>query len=318
MMPLAVLAALPTNLEPPTPPKPPHSVSQSLRLSVSCAPYHPPMAPPTPAKTTPRISIIDYGIGNLLSVRRAFEDQGRDQGASGGVELVDSAQGVLAAERLVLPGVGAFADGMAGLKMRGLIEPIREFAAEASRGTRAFLGICLGMQMMFDSSSEFSETGHHEGLGLIPGRVVAIPSTGLDGAPHKIPHIGWSSLVVPPARARLASTSPRDPGADPWQGTILEGVPNGEEMYFVHSFTAFPADETDRLADCHYDGLVISAAVGRGHLYGAQFHPEKSAAMGRRIIRNFMQIKLLERGLPRSTGAGQSRAEAAGAGVGAA
>jgi imidazole glycerol-phosphate synthase subunit HisH len=221
------------------------------------------------------VSIIDYGIGNLLSVRRVFEDLGAQ------VELVDTPESVLNARCLVLPGVGAFADGMRGLHARGLVEPIRQYAALAEAGGNPFLGICLGMQMMFDASEEF---GAHAGLGLVPGRVVAIPAQGIDGLPHKIPHIGWSSLVLPPAHRS-------------WDETLFQGLPYGEEMYFVHSFTAVPARDVDRLADCHYHGLVISAAVGRGNLFGVQFHPEKSGPSGRHLIRNLMSIKVLEQAL---------------------
>lgn len=210
-----------------------------------------------------RIHIVDYGVGNLLSVRRAFEHFGAE------VTLVGTPAGVAGADRLVLPGVGAFADGMKGLANRGLVEPIHEFAA---RG-RPFLGICLGMQMMFDSSEEF---GDHPGLGLIPGRVVAIPPVGIDRTPHRIPHIGWNALVLPPAR----------PG---WEGSVLADVPFGSFFYFVHSFTAVPQRDEHRLADCHYDGLVISAMAQREHLLGAQFHPEKSGEVGLRIIRDFLR-----------------------------
>lgn len=209
-----------------------------------------------------RVSIVDYGIGNLLSVRRAFEHFGTE------VDFVRTAAEVTAADRLVLPGVGAFADGMKGLSDLGLVEPVRAFAA----CERPFLGICLGMQMMFDGSEEF---GVHAGLGLIPGKVVAIPPRGVDGRPHRIPHIGWNALLLPPGR--------RD-----WRGSVLEDVPLGSFMYFVHSYTAVPGRDEDRLADCHYGGHMISAMAQRGSLYGAQFHPEKSGEMGLRIIRSFL------------------------------
>ena len=124
----------------------------------------------------PVVTVIDYGVGNLFSVTKALERVGAE------VILSSSPDDIANAQRLVLPGVGAFADGMRGLAERGLIEPIKRFAASG----RPFLGICLGMQMMLDSSEEF---GNHDGLGLIPGRVVAIPSIGAHGV-HKIPHIG--------------------------------------------------------------------------------------------------------------------------------
>lgn len=212
----------------------------------------------------PTVTIIDYGIGNMLSVARAFAHCGAE------VRLSGTPEGILAAERLVLPGVGAFADGMAGLHELHLVDAVRRYAACG----RPFLGICLGMQMMLDSGEEF---GDHRGLGLIPGKVVAIPPTATDGTPHKIPHIGWNRLELP------------TPGAD-WRGTVLEGVVPGAAAYFVHSFTAVPADPGYRLADCHYNGRLIAAAIRSGNLYGCQFHPEKSGEVGLAIIRNFIGL----------------------------
>jgi glutamine amidotransferase len=128
------------------------------------------------------------------------------------------------------------------------------------------------MQMMFEASEEF---GAHEGLGLVPGKVVAIPQTGTDGKPHKIPHIGWNALIPP------------TPITD-WKESILAGLAPEAAVYFVHSFTPVPACPAHRLADCDYDGRVISAAVKFGNLNGCQFHPEKSAETGLRIIKNFL------------------------------
>lgn len=210
------------------------------------------------------ITVIDYGMGNLLSVMRAFEHCGAE------VVITDSPDVVKKAERLVLPGVGAFADGMAGLRERGLIGPIREYAFS----DRPFLGICLGMQMMMDVSDEF---GLHEGLGLLKGRVAAIPPCGADGTLHKIPHIGWNSLVLSKGR--------RD-----WSDTIFKDISENAYVYFVHSFAVVPEDGAVRLADCIYNGLVLNAAVNSGKLYGCQFHPEKSGPVGLGIIRNFCTL----------------------------
>jgi imidazole glycerol-phosphate synthase subunit HisH len=210
----------------------------------------------------PSITIIDYGMGNLLSVARAFEHCGAQ------VHLTDSSESILNAERIVLPGVGAFADGMTGLRDRGFIEAIKTFAVSG----KPFLGICLGMQMMLTSGEEF---GIHEGLGLVPGRVIAIPPIGSDGRTHKIPHIGWNRLRWP------------SPSID-WSHTILAGLEPGVEVYFVHSFTAVPSCEDNRLANCDYDGCIISAVIKSGSLYGCQFHPEKSGAIGLSIIKNFI------------------------------
>ena len=212
----------------------------------------------------PRVTVIDYGMGNLLSVCRALEHCGAEVLVTASPLVLDGA------ECLVLPGVGAFADGMMGLSSGGFLGPIRKY----SRTRRPFLGICLGMQMMLEASEEF---GVHEGFGLIPGNVVAIPPTGMDGKPHKIPHIGWNDLLPP------------TPETD-WKETILAGITPGTEVYFVHSFSVVPATLEHRLANSDYDGRVISAAVKCGNLYGCQFHPEKSGEAGLRILKNFLLL----------------------------
>jgi glutamine amidotransferase len=212
----------------------------------------------------PIVSIIDYGVGNIFSVSRAFEHCGAR------IRLTSVPDDISNAQCLVLPGVGAFKDGMTGLRELGLIEPILQFA----RTGRPLLGICLGMQMLLDTGEEF---GTHEGLGLIRGRVVALPTTGSDGRPHKIPHIGWNELVAPAGRD--------------WSGTVLENLPDGASAYFVHSFQAVPDKPEERLADCTYNGLSICAAVQSGSIIGCQFHPEKSAAIGLKCIRNFLNLK---------------------------
>ena len=208
-----------------------------------------------------KVVVVDYGIGNVLSVTRAFTRVGAE------VSLSNSPYEVEHADRLVLPGVGAFSDGMKGLDAARLTDAVKRYA---QRG-RPFLGICLGMQMMLDTSTEF---GTHKGLGLIPGTVIAIPTTTADGAPHKIPHIGWNRLV---------------PRGD-WNATILGGLPAEADTYFVHSFMAEPADPSHRLADCNYNGRRVGAVIRRGHLYGCQFHPEKSGPVGLKILENFVSL----------------------------
>lgn len=210
----------------------------------------------------PDIAVIDYGVGNLLSVRRAFQHCGAE------VAVTSDAETILSAPRVVLPGVGAFADGMGELSSRKLDIVVREVAA---RGV-PLLGICLGMQMLLDESEEFGRT---PGLGLIPGRVVPIPSVGADGRPLKIPHIGWNDLV-------LAG------GHGNWRDTPLQDVSPGASVYFVHSFMADPSDSRHRIADCLYGGATVSAAIGQGRVFGCQFHPEKSGEIGLSIIRSFL------------------------------
>lgn len=209
---------------------------------------------------TVNVAVVDYGSGNLLSVQRALEHVGAT------VALVDSPEDLVSADRLVLPGVGAFADGVGGLRSAGLIEPILEFA----RTGKPLLGICLGMQMLADRSLEF---GEYPGLNLVPGRVVPIPATTVEGEPLKSPHIGWADL-------RLAEGRSTD---------CAFGVVEGEAVYLVHSFHLEPECEEHRLADCIYGGRRITAAVQAGNVVGYQFHPEKSGAVGLRMLDAFLK-----------------------------
>ena len=209
------------------------------------------------------VTIVDYGSGNLLSVTRAFESCGFKPTLSHDAEEVGSA------ERLVLPGVGAFAHGMQGLRERSLIDPIRRFAASG----RPLLGICLGMQMLASASEEF---GEHEGLNLIPGRVVPVPAVDLDGCAQKIPHIGWADLT-PPVPGR-------------WSNTMFEGTRKGTSVYLVHSFHFVPDNPAHRLADCFYGGHQIAAAVQLGSTLGCQFHPEKSGEAGLQLLAAFLRL----------------------------
>lgn len=208
-----------------------------------------------------QVTIADFGSGNLLSVHRAFAHLGAE------IVVATSPAEILAADRLVVPGVGAFADSMRGLAERGLVDPVRAFAASG----KPLLGICVGMQVLFERSEEF---GSHAGLGLIPGDVRRIPATGVDGKPHKVPHVGWNRL-----RAK-----------GEWSGTLLDGVAADSFVYYVHSYTAHPAAAEDRLADSDYDGCPIAGVVRRGNLYGCQFHPEKSGAVGLAILGRFLVL----------------------------
>lgn len=208
------------------------------------------------------VTLIDYGIGNLLNMVRALEHSGA------AVKVIDQASPEdVKADRLILPGVGAFGDGMRELRARGFDDLVKRFAQTG----RPFLGICVGMQMMLEGSEEM---GDHAGLGLIGGRVLAVPATGVDGTPHRVPHIGWRPL--------------RPTGA--WQGTLLADASPGDRVYFVHSFSCHPADDSVRLADVDYDGRSICAAVHRDNLTGCQFHPERSADVGLRMLRRFLSL----------------------------
>jgi imidazole glycerol-phosphate synthase subunit HisH len=208
-----------------------------------------------------RVTVVDYGIGNLFSVRRAFERCGGEVTVSGDPAILERA------ERLVLPGVGAFAGGMQGLRARGLVEPIRRYAQSG----RPLLGICLGMQMLATTSEEF---GIHSGLDLIPGRVLAVPDRDVGGRPHKIPHIGWASL--------------RTPHGVTWRDSLLAETAEGTSVYLVHSYAVVPDNPEHRLADCDYGGHAVCAAIARGRITGFQFHPEKSGDAGLRILQRFL------------------------------
>lgn len=203
------------------------------------------------------VTVIDYGMGNLLSVTRAFEKCGAE------VQLESSPLFIGKAERLVLPGVGAFADGMAELQSRGLVEAIRAYAATG----RPLLGICLGMQMLLEGSDEF---GSSSGLGLIPGWVRKLP----EQAGIKLPHIGWSPILPPEKRD--------------WTDTLLAALRPGQEMYFVHSFGAAPSEPGDCLAQTAYGEVSFCSAVRKANVSGFQFHPEKSGEAGLSIVRNFL------------------------------
>jgi glutamine amidotransferase len=212
--------------------------------------------------SAPEVTVIDYGVGNLLSVQRGLEHCGAK------VILTADPEQILAARRVVLPGVGAFGNAMQALEKLGLVAVIRELAHLKT----PLLGICLGMQLLLEESEEFGTTA---GLGLIPGRVIPVPIQKLSGEMQKIPHIGWSSL-------HLSSS------LEGWNGTLLQDNCPGEAAYFVHSFMAVPLNPAHRIADCVYGGHLISAVIGRDQITGCQFHPEKSGEVGLKILRRFI------------------------------
>ena len=212
----------------------------------------------------PEITVIDYGVGNLLSVQRGLEHCGAK------VVLTSNPAVVVEARRVVLPGVGAFANAMQALLERNLVPAIQELAKRRT----PLLGICLGMQLLLEESEEFGLT---PGLGLIPGRVVPIPMQTLSCESQKIPHIGWNGLV--PAEGRTN-----------WESTILEDSAPGDATYFVHSFMSVPTDPSHRVADCLYGGHRIAAVISRDQITGCQFHPEKSGEVGLKILRQFVGL----------------------------
>jgi glutamine amidotransferase len=205
------------------------------------------------------VTVVDYGVGNLFSIARSIEKAG------GEARLSADPDEVAGAERLLLPGVGAFGACAAQLASAGMAGPVKAFAATG----RPFLGICVGMQLLFDRSFEF---GEHAGLGLIPGSVEAIPSDG-----RKVPHIGWNALL--PSQVRGG-----------WAGTIFEALRPGEaSAYFVHSFAGHAADPADVLSVVDYAGAEVCAAVQRGNICGVQFHPEKSGPVGLALLDAYLR-----------------------------
>jgi glutamine amidotransferase len=200
------------------------------------------------------IVIVDYGMGNLRSVQKGFEKVGASAVLSRDPDEIGTA------DQLVLPGVGAFPECMRNLTRFGLVQPVLDLL----RSGRPFLGICLGLQLLFDESEEF---GLHDGLKVIPGRVRALDrKMGL-----KIPHMGWNEVAF------------RKPAP------IFTGVPDGSFFYFVHSFYVDPVDPSDVAAETEY-GITFACAVQRDNLFAVQFHPEKSQALGLKILENFSRL----------------------------
>ena len=182
------------------------------------------------------------------------------------VEVTSDPAVILAADRVVLPGVGAIRDCVSELRQLGLDQVVRDVVKE-----KPLLGICVGMQMLFESSEEF---GTHAGLGLISGKVTAIPSMRDDGTHRRIPNIGWCPITPPTA--------------DRWKATMLRDLAPGAYMYFVHSFAGVPSASDNTLAVTQYDGLELCAAVSHANVTGVQFHPEKSATEGLALINTFV------------------------------
>jgi glutamine amidotransferase len=207
------------------------------------------------------IGIVDYNMGNLASVINAFKKIGADA-------VLESDPSKLGRyDKLILPGVGAFGDAMTHLKSNGMDEAVKTFAASG----KPLLGICLGMQLLFESSEEFGQT---EGLGLIPGKVVAFDESRFDH-PQKVPHMGWNELFL---QKRM------EDGRSP----IFKDLPDEFYLYFVHSFHAV-CDDRYAIGKTHY-GYEFVSAVQNGNIYGIQPHPEKSHENGLKIIENFTKL----------------------------
>ena len=202
------------------------------------------------------IAIVDYGVGNLFSLVSSLKALGLE------AEVTGDAGRLRAADRIILPGVGAFGDARRKLDDTGLVPVLRE---EAER--KPFLGICLGMQLLFDRSFEY---GEHPGLGLVPGQVVDLRADLIDRS-LKVPHMGWNSLEI----------LQDDP--------LFRYLQNGEYVYYVHSFYAKDCAEST-LGVSRYGGVAVTGVVRSGNVYGTQFHPEKSGDTGLRLLRAFAEL----------------------------
>lgn len=199
------------------------------------------------------IAIIDYDAGNVKSVEKALQALNQD------VVITNDKATLLAADKVILPGVGAFGDAMEKLQAYGLIEVIRELVEMK----KPFLGICLGLQLMFEESEESPGV---KGLGLLKGKIVRFPQSEL-----KVPQIGWNSLEFPK------------------ESVLFNGIRNGEYVYFVHSY--YLKAEEDIVAATTEYGVTVHAAVEKGNIFACQFHPEKSSGVGLNILKNFVEYK---------------------------
>jgi len=208
------------------------------------------------------VALIDYGSGNLRSAEKALARAATEHATGHSIVVTDTPEIALEAERIVLPGVGAFADCMRGLSaLPGMVDALQEAVL---RNAKPFLGICVGMQLLADVGREF---GDHQGLGWIEGDVVRMTPS---DKTLKIPHIGWNELS-------LAQTHP-----------VFEGIPSGAHVYFVHSFVIRPTDPKAIVATADYGG-AFTAALGQDNIAGTQFHPEKSQAVGLQLLANFLK-----------------------------
>lgn len=201
------------------------------------------------------IAIIDYGVGNLFSLEASFKKIGAE------TVITSDPSVIMSSERVILPGVGAFGDASDKLRQSGLMEVICDYVSTG----KPIMGICLGMQLLFEYSEEF---GHHEGLSLLNGGIVSMK--GVVPTDYKIPQIGWNKL-------NIVKDNP-----------LFKYINNGDHVYFVHSYYAVNCDDS-LLASTEY-GAEITAAVAKDNVYGCQFHPEKSGEVGLNILRGFLEV----------------------------
>jgi glutamine amidotransferase len=208
-----------------------------------------------------KVMVLDYGVGNLLSVKRGLEYFGAE------VKITSDYREIRNADRLVFPGVGAFPNAMHNLEKLDLIDPIKKFVKTG----KPFMAICLGMQLLMDESDEFQIT---KGLGIIKGNVTKIPSKNAQDISHKVPHIGWSKI---------------QPGKylSNWDSTLLQNNRTHDYAYFVHSYHVLPLEPKNILATTNFNGIDIVAALNSENITAFQFHPEKSSTTGLKILNRF-------------------------------
>lgn len=217
-----------------------------------------------------KITIIDYGRGNLLSIEKAVKK-------SGGCTITSNdPEKICSAEKLILPGVGAFGDAMGELKTSNLADALLEFVKTG----RPLLGICLGMQLLFTESEEF---GCHQGLDLIKGNVKRFQKPDKESYNYKIPHIGWTRIKCPELKSIGTGCKA------PWDKSILRGIESGSYFYFVHSYICIPSDKNNILAESSFGKDRFCSVVNRNNIWGCQFHPEKSGKDGLEIFKNFIK-----------------------------
>lgn len=211
------------------------------------------------------VAIVDYGMGNLFSVKHACENVGLE------ARVTAVPEEILNADAVILPGVGAFGNAMNNLRTLGLVKTLRDYIESG----KLFLGICLGMQLLMSTSEEF---GEHEGLCIFDGKVSKFPKKNQKDQKLKVPQVGWNTINKCNGNAKS------------WDGTLLEGIEEGEFMYFVHSFYVAPANNEICFTTTSYEGIDYCSGLVRKNVYALQFHPEKSAEKGILVYKNLAKL----------------------------
>jgi len=213
-----------------------------------------------------KIVIIDYGLGNIFNIQRAITFLGYDS------SITDKSKEIFDADKIILPGVGAFGDGMKSLEEKKLDKVLFECA----ESKKSIIGICLGMQLLMSESEEF---GRHQGLNIISGRVTRFPGANPEGLKNKIPHVGWNQIFP------VADN-------DAWNGTFLKHSGQGDFFYFSHSYVVTSEDKNNILAKTIYGGIEFCSVIKKNNISGCQFHPELSGENGLKILKEFIEGKV--------------------------